>query len=800
MEAIHFSTEILYQGQPAFTDGDVLLLGKGVVHTNADLVHPCEPRADFLGLDALSIGSQVCEPSIDVDKKVLDPSGAWVDQIEMHPSGRVKFRCVIRNDGTCCALHDLVITDILGDQLEYADNATVDGVPREPDVIAGNELTWNIAGPLETGESILVEFEAEVIGCGPSENLQRATAVCVDTGVTVSDEDRATVVGTGGPDLVITDIRCDRANNRIGYEVTNVGCDVAPRGHYTGLLVEGAEVDLDHVEVDLPYGASYEGWFDDYQWPHCQSLDLEICADIRNAVAEVDEDNNCEPGGCISGELEWTWNHTRVEPDYDQVMMAPVVADLDGNGVPDVIFTTFKGNNYQSDGILRAIRGSDGSELFSVTSPNYRVEPAGDPAVADIDNDGRPEILANKDPSGVICFEHDGTFKWMSATPSVGGGGLAVADLDGDGRPEIIAGRTVLNNDGTIRWTGTGASSSHPAVANLDMTGHPEVVCGGTAYHYDGSIYWTGGPGGRPAIANFDRDLYPEIVVVGGDQVYMLEHDGVLKWGPVAMPGTGNGPAVIADMDGDGQPEIGVGGHDYYVVFEGDGSIKWMADIRDHSSRAASSSAFDFDEDGAFEIIYSDELYHSIFRGADGAVLFQTPGPSGTLTEHPVIVDVDDDGHVEIVAAVNNYAFPGNTGIEVYGNDRCWPGARPIWNQHTYHITNIGDDAAVPPVEANNWEMYNNYRTQAPPAPVERKPDLIVESITGPASARVGEQLDAHITLIIKNIGSADAVATGGYFHTDLVLSSNNVIGDADDILLIGGRDPRPLARTASVP
>lgn len=73
----------------------------------------------------------------------------------------------------------------------------------------------------------------------------------------------------------------------------------------------------------------------------------------------------------------------------------------------------------------------------------------------------------------------------------------------------------------------------------------------------------------------------------------------------------------------------------------------------------------------------------------------------------------------------------------------------------------------------------------APPG----KPDLIIESISGPASACVGEAMDDRIVLRIKNIGAGDAVATGGYFHTDLVLSPDVVIGDRDDILLIGGRD-----------
>lgn len=50
-----FSTEILFEERPDFTDGDVLAFGNGVVITNSSLVHPFEPEAEFLGLDALSL-------------------------------------------------------------------------------------------------------------------------------------------------------------------------------------------------------------------------------------------------------------------------------------------------------------------------------------------------------------------------------------------------------------------------------------------------------------------------------------------------------------------------------------------------------------------------------------------------------------------------------------------------------------------------------------------------------------------------------------------------------------------------
>jgi hypothetical protein len=48
-----FSTELLFEGDPSFTDGDVLQAGNGAIAKNSDLVACFEPKASELGLDAL---------------------------------------------------------------------------------------------------------------------------------------------------------------------------------------------------------------------------------------------------------------------------------------------------------------------------------------------------------------------------------------------------------------------------------------------------------------------------------------------------------------------------------------------------------------------------------------------------------------------------------------------------------------------------------------------------------------------------------------------------------------------------
>ncbi len=45
--------------------------------------------------------------------------------------------------------------------------------------------------------------------------------------------------------------------------------------------------------------------------------------------------------------------------------------------------------------------------------------------------------------------------------------------------------------------------------------------------------------------------------------------------------------------------------------------------------------------------------------------------------------------------------------------DDRWIQARRIWNQHTYHVTNVREDATIPQFEAPNWKTLNTFRTNA---------------------------------------------------------------------------------------
>jgi len=478
--------------------------------------------------------------------------------------------------------------------------------------------------------------------------------------------------------------------------------------------------------------------------------------------------------------------------------MSPVVIDLIEDGpddrFPEIVFVSYDAS--RNGGVLRVISGrppydtlmtltGDGSGPVtddSMATPMLRWD--SHPAAGDLDGDGRPEVATPLQAGGAVAWHPDGSVYWTTSFDSDERGrnaSTAIADLDHDGTPEVIIGRVVLDGQtGAVRWIGAGGRGENrqgplSCVANIDDTPSMEVIGGRTVYDSTGGIVWEAPDGtgdGFCAVADVTDaagnpmpDGTPEVIRVSQQTLYV--HDGptgAIRWMrnlPTCSGEKGRGGApTVADCDGDGLSEIGVAGAFCYTVFDGEcgadprppecdrGYILWTQDTEDNSSHVTSSTVFDFNGDGRAEVVYNDEQYFMVFDGVTGSVLFTDPNPSRTRTEQPIVADVDNDGNAEIVFSASTEAsFAGDSipgadrvpGLEIWSSaDDSWVGARPIWNQHTYHITNVEVDGTIPRTEPPSWMEHNTYRLNVAAEGALAAPDLTAV-VTDHDTSRCGD-------------------------------------------------------------
>ncbi len=442
--------------------------------------------------------------------------------------------------------------------------------------------------------------------------------------------------------------------------------------------------------------------------------------DVSRAETPIDDSCLIEvTPGTFTPVIEW--NSTAPGSSYASPVIGPLTDDngdgqIDGRDMPDVVVVGI-------NGLVTALSGDGAGVLWTYNTGQFEPSTA---AIGDLDEDDRPDVVVSTG-SGIYAFQGEtGALMWTNSGSELGGtgicGGVSIYDLDGDGSVEVVQGGVILHGaTGILRGFGSyGKGSGYPGgiyagfgvAADIDQDGDLEVVVGNALYDADGNTIWYNGQSdGFVAIANFDSDPYGEIVVAYSGNVRLQDDDGTVLWTGTYTGGR-IGPPTVADFDGDGEPEIGVAGNGVYVMIETDGTLSWSNTVNDYSSGFTGSAVFDFEGDGAAEVVYADENDVWVYDGATGTVKMQeTRHSSTTCSEYPVIADVDQDGQAEIIYTSAAYSGP-EMGVTVIGDaDGSWMPARPVWNQHSYAITNVADDASIPPDPDTNWLTYNNFRS-----------------------------------------------------------------------------------------
>lgn len=234
----------------------------------------------------------------------------------------------------------------------------------------------------------------------------------------------------------------------------------------------------------------------------------------------------------------------------------PVLANIDNDTEPEILFSLFNGNNpdantkggyvYAFDYLNGTLQVKEGFPLIS-TASSYVV---GAPVVTDLDKNGTRELLFSCGKN-LVVYDLQSLSKLNEIIlENLVIGDPVICDLNQDSKPELIV---VEANKETVDGKLKMFSFSTDRV----------LIPYGSASGLNMSmqVYNFYKPGSAPVVADLDNDSIPEIVVVTGSKLFVFKNDGSSFSGfPVNIPFSGpynnvNSPSM-ADLNGDGILDI----------------------------------------------------------------------------------------------------------------------------------------------------------------------------------------------------------------------------------------------------
>jgi uncharacterized repeat protein (TIGR02543 family) len=463
----------------------------------------------------------------------------------------------------------------------------------------------------------------------------------------------------------------------------------------------------------------------------------------------VDAPDNISTADCYLPAPSTIWDIEQKAISDSEVfwLATPFAGDLDGDGRVEVVAP----NNYSTGDVTSLLVFNDSLKLIrtitpktNVTLPNYATMTF---LIADVDNDGKGEIVTATKNNTLLCFSHEGNEKWAketdSYTASFGDPSLIVADINSDGYAEILAIDNIYDGEtGTLLvklpaggrgFAQGGPKSSMPVFADMDNDGLQEVVAGNTVYkititnrtgtagntatvlaQINAPAGYTFAVDGFTSVADIDLDGDLDVIVTGGHAsntptaiFYVWDGATSAQIGQTLSFSSDDrriSRAFAGDIDGNGRPDIAFTYTYYIEAYSYNPTANtfiqlWKQSTSDQSG-ATTMSMFDFNQDGEVEVIYRDKTHLRIIN-RQGNNVTSIPCYSETHTEYPIVVDLDKDGHADILVSGSS-TYMGNSPYGTYifrfssKTPGQWAPTRSVWNQHGYNTTNINDDLSVP--------------------------------------------------------------------------------------------------------
>jgi hypothetical protein len=240
------------------------------------------------------------------------------------------------------------------------------------------------------------------------------------------------------------------------------------------------------------------------------------------AVNEYAGNGNLSNGtvAVLLGNANGTFQQAATYSSAGQYAFAVVIADVNGDGAPDLLITNQCATPGCTDGILSVLLGNgDGTFQSAITTTTPQVG-IGALVLADFDGDGKLDVSSG--PGDFLLIGNgDGTFQ----SPLILGGagpGIAVGDFNRDGKPDLAIGGVVLLNISPRKIVTTTAmvSSVNPSNFNQSVTFTATVTPQGSGTP-TGTVTFTDGATtlGVVALKNGTAALSSSMLVAGAHSI-----------------------------------------------------------------------------------------------------------------------------------------------------------------------------------------------------------------------------------------------------------------------------------------